>query len=151
MLVHFFLSIAQSMIILNSEIMFFNRACGGDYAKTSRALSTTLGINGVIGLFANQILGKLSDVIGRKPLLYFGPVMGVIASVMCNVYPDNLKVLMWSKVLKVVPNTFSFSSWVAAHFDIRRVKAALNAKNELKKIHEDMSFSEKLKDEAEHF
>ena len=38
---------------------------------------------------------------------------------------------------------------VACHFDISRVKAALNAKSELKKANENTSFSEKLKDEAE--
>ena len=56
------------------------RICSSSAGKTARSLAAVSGFMGVLGLFVNQIGGKLSDSIGRKPLFLLGPIVNTL----CN-------------------------------------------------------------------
>ena len=64
----FFWSIFSLVTTIQCDVDLFSAACGGDAGMTARSLAAVSGFMGVLGLFVNQIGGKLSDSIGRKPL-----------------------------------------------------------------------------------
>lgn len=51
---------------------------GGDLGRTASILANTQGLVGVIGVLINQIGGKFSDAMGRKPFLMVGPAANIL-------------------------------------------------------------------------
>eukprot|EP00413_Alexandrium_margalefii_P027182 CAMPEP_0204575596 /NCGR_PEP_ID=MMETSP0661-20131031/41283_1 /ASSEMBLY_ACC=CAM_ASM_000606 /TAXON_ID=109239 /ORGANISM="Alexandrium margalefi, Strain AMGDE01CS-322" /LENGTH=514 /DNA_ID=CAMNT_0051584253 /DNA_START=39 /DNA_END=1582 /DNA_ORIENTATION=- len=102
-----FQSVLQHVLALQSEITLFTQALGGDQAATARCLAMSTGIMGVSGLFVNQIGGKLSDALGRKPFFLTGPIvimLGVAARLRRS---KSVATLMAVRVLSGISITFS--------------------------------------------
>ena len=116
----FFWSIFSLVTTIQCDVDLFSAACGGDAGKTARSLAAVSGFMGVLGLFVNQIGGKLSDSIGRKPLFLLGPIVNTL----CNfanfkVGSRSLPLLIATKTLRLTFNTFSGSTMsTAALMDI---------------------------------
>jgi len=55
----------------------------------------------------NQVGGKLSDSIGRKPFFLLGPVCQMACGLACFTKPDSARVLAITKVLRGIFTTFS--------------------------------------------
>ena len=127
----FFWSIFGSCIVLQSDAQLFTAACGGDPGATARAFGAVSGATGIISLFVNQAGGKLSDSTGRRPLFLLGPIVTILCNLAVFRFSTNLKVLMATKTLRLVFNTFSGSTMsTAALMDIStpREMAQLGAK-----------------------
>mmetsp|Transcript_36128 Transcript_36128/g.114882 ORF Transcript_36128/g.114882 Transcript_36128/m.114882 type:complete len:450 (-) Transcript_36128:84-1433(-) len=104
-----FQSVVQHVLVLQSEVMLFSQACGGDPGKTARALVNTTGITGVLGLVVNQVGGKLSDALGRKHFFHVGPLANIVCGLLVCLRPKSLGVLMFTRILKLMATTFSGS------------------------------------------
>jgi MFS family permease len=102
-----FLAVLQHVLALQSDIQLFLNAFGGDQAATSRTLATATGVSSVLGLLLNQIGGKLSDVVGRKPCLLTGPVMNMLTSAAVISFHRSVPVLVAARILKSIFITFS--------------------------------------------
>ena len=66
LLLHIFQSTCTHVLTIQSEMLLFLRACGGDAARASRVTTTLAAVTGILGLLTNQLGGKLSDAVGRK-------------------------------------------------------------------------------------
>jgi len=108
-----FQAVLQHVIIVQSEVALFSKVCGNP-AATARALASAQATAGIVGMFANQILGKLSDVVGRKPIFCLGPLVTMLSSALIVNWPSSLKVLMLTRVLKSVMITVSGSIMATA-------------------------------------
>jgi len=92
---------------VQSETILFRNACNGDLGRAARLLSVCNALTGVLGLTVNQIGGKLSDALGRKPFYAAGPIAQFIAGLICFLQPGNLTALSCAKVLRGIFTTFS--------------------------------------------
>lgn len=109
LVLNIFQAVVQHVVVLQSEVALFTAACGGNTGKAMRALSTSTGLVGVLGLVVNQLGGKISDAIGRKLGYVVGPVVNMIAAALVIGKGDSLFVLIASRVLKLIFTTFSGS------------------------------------------
>lgn len=102
-----FQAVVQHVVVLQSEVALFTAACGGDTGKAMKALSTSTGLVGVLGLVINQIGGKLSDAYGRRRGYACGPIMNmIVAAIVCK-NSKNLTVLIAARIMKLIFTTFS--------------------------------------------
>ncbi len=71
-------------------------AIGTQHAVDNQLLITTIFIGLGIGPL---IFGPLSDAMGRKPVVYMGLILFILASVIC-VYANNLEVMITGRILQ---------------------------------------------------
>lgn len=102
-----FQAVLQHVSALQSDVSLFSQALGGDEARTSQVLSATQAMVGILGLFLNQIGGKLSDSFGRRFFFMFGPCMNMASALAVIRNPTNITVLAIARVLRSLFTTFS--------------------------------------------
>jgi len=112
-----FLNVFQQACAIQSEVELFTKACHGNAAATSRAMSTSTGILGVVALIANQLGGKLSDCYGRKPMILSIPFIVITAMGAILRNPDKLFVLMAARIIKGIFLTFGGSVMTGAYIN----------------------------------
>lgn len=100
-------SVAQHMIVLQSEPILVRELCNGDLGRTAMLLGNTTGLVGVLGVFLNQFGGKLSDAIGRKPGLLLGPLVNIILGLLVTNNSHNLALVLICRMIRLVSTTFS--------------------------------------------
>lgn len=116
-----FQAVLQHVVMLQSEVKMFSNAVGGNQAIMARALATSSGLTGVAGLLINQIGGKLSDSIGRRPFLMIGPITNIACGMAIIKKADSVVALMILRIMKSVFTTFSGTVMCTAAFqDILR-------------------------------
>jgi len=105
------LGILQAVMLhvsaLQSDLTLFSQAFKGNTAATARALASTNAISGLAGLFLNQIGGKLSDSLGRKPFFLIGPLVNIACSMAILRNSGSAAVLSITRVLRSIFITFS--------------------------------------------
>jgi len=69
------------MTAMQSEIMLVRKFHGNDAAAATRVLTNINGICGLLGLFCNELGGKLSDAYGRMPMFLASPLVTLAASI----------------------------------------------------------------------
>jgi len=113
-LLHTFQSVAQHVVLIQSELMLLRDICGGDMAQTARYLANTQGLAGLLGLFFNQVGSKLSDVKGRKPFLMLGPLCNILCGWLVYKNPLNKSVVLACRIVRGIMTTFSNTVMVMA-------------------------------------
>eukprot|EP00928_Gymnodinium_smaydae_P024447 TRINITY_DN19778_c0_g1_i1.p1 TRINITY_DN19778_c0_g1~~TRINITY_DN19778_c0_g1_i1.p1 ORF type:complete len:483 (+),score=109.82 TRINITY_DN19778_c0_g1_i1:68-1450(+) len=107
LLLGIFAAVLQHVLVLQSDVRLFKAAVGGNEAALSRALSASAALSSVIGLLVNQVGGKLSDSIGRKPFLLLGPLVNMCCASVNILKSDSISLLVSTRILKNVFTTFS--------------------------------------------
>merc|ERR1719487_43204 len=100
-------SAMQHGMTIQAEQRLFQALCNQDLALTASTLANTAGLMGVLALFVNQVGGKLSDAVGRKPLLLVGPIGNIAAGFLTFSFPQLKWLLILCRLLKHVGTTFS--------------------------------------------
>jgi hypothetical protein len=107
--VSIFFSVLQHCIQSNAEPLLIRRLVNGDPVATAKILANTSGAIGLLGLFINQIGGKLSDVIGRKPGFLVGPLFSILTGLAVHQFPRNYSVVVGARVCRILFTGFSSS------------------------------------------
>ena len=129
-----FLSVLQHVIQLQAEPLLLkrlSRASRDPVARAARIMANTSGIVGIVGIFVNQLGGKLSDALGRKQFWYAGPLFSVFTGLAVRSFSNNLFVVALCRCLRLVTTTFSASVMLGASLsDVAsgKVLAAASAK-----------------------
>lgn len=105
--IQWFLAVVAHTINLQSEAILIRNACGNDLGKAARVSSISNALAGVLGLLLNQIGGKLSDSLGRRPFYMLGPLAQLFTGLVCFTLPKSTLVLGTFKALKTMATTFS--------------------------------------------
>eukprot|EP00443_Scrippsiella_acuminata_P023707 CAMPEP_0115234152 /NCGR_PEP_ID=MMETSP0270-20121206/34645_1 /TAXON_ID=71861 /ORGANISM="Scrippsiella trochoidea, Strain CCMP3099" /LENGTH=423 /DNA_ID=CAMNT_0002648889 /DNA_START=45 /DNA_END=1316 /DNA_ORIENTATION=+ len=113
-LAHTFQSVAQHVLLIQSELMLVRNLCGDDMAQTARYLANTQGLVGMLGLIVNQAGGKLSDYMGRKPFLMLGPLCNMICGLLVYKNPMDKVIVLACRVIRMIVTTFSNTIMVQA-------------------------------------
>ena len=66
------------MIQLHTEPVLIRRLVGRRPSRAARVMANTSGLIGLLGLVVNQLGGKLSDQLGRRPFFAVGPFVCVV-------------------------------------------------------------------------
>eukprot|EP00421_Protoceratium_reticulatum_P049106 CAMPEP_0168453060 /NCGR_PEP_ID=MMETSP0228-20121227/49488_1 /TAXON_ID=133427 /ORGANISM="Protoceratium reticulatum, Strain CCCM 535 (=CCMP 1889)" /LENGTH=450 /DNA_ID=CAMNT_0008467759 /DNA_START=32 /DNA_END=1384 /DNA_ORIENTATION=+ len=78
----------------------------GDISKVAVKMATMTSMSGAVEFFANPILGKLSDALGRKAFLMLGPIVNIFTYML--VWSNPSVATMWlQSLIGVSLNTFS--------------------------------------------
>jgi len=109
-----FLSVAQAVITVQSEPRIIKELAGGDLGITATLLANTSGLVGLIGIIINQIGGKFSDALGRKPFLLLGPAANVFFGVLMYRYSKHRRVVLPVRILRAILTTFSSTVMLTA-------------------------------------
>lgn len=109
-----FQSVCQHMITLQSEPMLVRELCNGNVSDAVQVLANTQGLVGLLGLFLNQIGGKLSDSIGRKPGLLLGPFGNILLGQLVYFNSSNRLLVLVCRVMRMVITTFSNTVMISA-------------------------------------
>lgn len=107
--VSLFFSVLQHCIQSQSEPLLIKRLVNQDPVATAQILANTSGAIGILGLFVNQLGGKLSDLIGRWPGFFVGPMSSVICGLLVHTYSDSLTAVIGLRVLRILLTSFSSS------------------------------------------
>jgi len=108
MLFHTIQGVVQHLITLQTEPILMRELCNGDVAEASRMLGATAGAAGVLGLLVNQVGGKLSDSLGRKPFYLLGPLVNVVLGLVVYLSTSKSKWLLVScRMIRMIVTTFS--------------------------------------------
>jgi len=102
-----FQSAFQHCVLVQTDPMLVEGFCKGDVGATARLLGNTSGIVGLASLLVNQIGGKLTDSIGRKPGLLVGPVGNIIIGMLVYARPTDRLLVLACRILRLVITTFS--------------------------------------------
>jgi len=102
-----FQAVVQHVVILQSEATLVSQLAHGSSTQMARMLGNTAGAVGIMGLFVNQMGGKLSDCIGRRPGLLVGPVGNFIAGMLIFRYPTSKAVVLICRMFRLILTTFS--------------------------------------------
>lgn len=94
--------------------MLVKELFGGSVSASTRALANTQGIVGLVGLLLNQAGGKASDAIGRRPLLFLGPLCNILLGTVSFTQSDSKLAILICRVLRMVVTTFSNTVMVSA-------------------------------------
>ena len=90
-----FLSVLQHIIQLQAEPLLIKKLVNGNAVVSAQVMANTSGIIGILGIFVNQIGGKLSDVLGRKLFFLVGP----ITSILCGSIPVSFLIIIpWNMI-----------------------------------------------------
>merc|ERR1719245_1249555 len=81
--------------------------CKGDRILSSRLLSGSSGLVGILSIFLNQIGGKFSDSVGRKPGLLLGPIGNMILGALVYKNSGSKHLILASRILRMSITTFS--------------------------------------------
>lgn len=103
----FFQSVIQHVITLQSEPMIVRSLCNDDAAVALRLLGNTSGLVGLVGILFNQVGGKVSDAIGRRPGFFLGPLGNMFLGVIVFNNPNCLRTVLVCRVIRMVITTFS--------------------------------------------
>jgi len=104
-----FLSVAQHVVTVQSEVMLIKDLVNGNSAIAAKLLANTLGLVGILGIVVNQIGGKLSDSFGRKPFLMLGPAANIVLGGLVFRNFKNRALVLSLRVLRQILTTFSSS------------------------------------------
>ena len=107
LLLHIFQSTVQHVVTIQSEMLLFLRACDGDAASATRIMTNTAAVTGILSLVVNQVGGKISDAIGRKPIFLTGPIINAAVGITVFTFPSAIWTLALGKVLKTAGTTLS--------------------------------------------
>lgn len=109
-----FLSLCQHIMVVQTEPRLVLDLCKGDQAAAARLLGNTSGIVGLLSLFLNQVGGKLSDAVGRKPGFLVGPMTNVVLGWLVFKNSSNRALVIACRILRLVCTTFSNTVMVDA-------------------------------------
>ncbi|CAE7180804.1 bglX [Symbiodinium pilosum] len=109
-----FLSVAQTVITIQSEPLLIKELSGGDIGLTARMLANTQGLVGVLGVVVNQIGGKFSDVLGRKRFLTLGPLANILFGLLIFRNSHNRRVVLPLRIVRSILTTFSSTVMLTA-------------------------------------
>lgn len=107
-------SVAQHVITLQSEPMLMDQICKGDQVRSALLLSNTSSFVGVLSIIVNQVGGKLSDALGRKPCLLLGPLGNMILGALAYANHSSKSMILWCRILRMTITTFSNTVIVGA-------------------------------------
>ena len=138
---HMLMSILGSLVLMlwkkpESGIVSLAQFKEYKWETLTLAVCTTVNISCnnaslmLIGLFVNQIGGKLSDSIGRKPLFLLGPIVNTLCNFANFKFGSrSLPLLIATKTLRLTFNTFSGStmSRAGSSTELRRSRTASSA------------------------
>ncbi|MCH3882213.1 multidrug effflux MFS transporter [Tenacibaculum aquimarinum] len=101
--------VALSIDALLPALSEIGKAVGVTQSNDNQLLITMI----FLGLgFGQLISGPISDSLGRKPVIYFGFIVFVIASIIC-VYADSLEMMIFGRILQGIglsaPRTISIA------------------------------------------
>lgn len=102
-----FLAVCQHVVTLQSEPQLVDAMCGGDVARSAQLLASTSGLVGILSIICNQIGGKLSDSVGRKPALLLGPLCNIALGSLVYLKHKSLFTVLACRTLRMVFTTFS--------------------------------------------
>eukprot|EP00927_Polykrikos_kofoidii_P072320 TRINITY_DN68454_c0_g1_i1.p1 TRINITY_DN68454_c0_g1~~TRINITY_DN68454_c0_g1_i1.p1 ORF type:complete len:448 (-),score=50.10 TRINITY_DN68454_c0_g1_i1:23-1366(-) len=109
-----FLSVMQSLITIQSEPLLVRDACGGDTGRAALLLGNTTGLVGLLGMVFNQVGGRVSDSIGRKPCFLLGPICNFILGLTVYKNSSNVSLLLVARALRSIFTTFSSTVTIQA-------------------------------------
>lgn len=96
-----FFHVLSNALIAQALPKALRLALGGDLVKTATTLGTYGSLAALLDILITPQLGRLSDTIGRKPLLLAAPCVGLLARFVVTIYPAT-PVLILVKVLSGV-------------------------------------------------
>lgn len=102
-----FQSLTQMVVTIQSEPMLITELCGGDVAGAARLLGNTAGLVGLLSIPVNQVFGKLSDCLGRKPAFLLGPLANVAIGLLIFGNSKNRPLILTCRVVRGILSTFS--------------------------------------------
>ena len=109
-----FLSVLQHVIQLQAEPLLIRRLVNNNPVTTAQVMANTSGMIGILGLFVNQIGGKLSDVLGRKMFYLVGPITSILCGFFVNTFGDNFYAVTACRVVRILMTGFSSSVMCSA-------------------------------------
>ena len=109
-----FSSVLQHVIQLQAEPLLIRRLVNNDPVTTAKVMANTSGAIGILGLLVNQFGGKLSDVIGRRPLFYLGPIVSVVMGIMTHQFSRSFNVVVGARIARILFTGFSSSVMCSA-------------------------------------
>eukprot|EP00944_MAST-04C_sp_MAST-4C-sp1_P013545 g13545.t1 len=109
-----FLSVLQHIIQLQAEPLLIKKLVNGNPVVSAQVMANTSGIIGILGIFVNQIGGRLSDVLGRKLFFLVGPITSVLCGVLVSNFSKSLYMVAVCRILRILMTGFSSSVMCAA-------------------------------------
>ena len=99
LLFHMFCNVTGICVLLQARNILVTRQVKGDAASMAKRLSYMSAAVGVLELLVNPIAGQLSDRLGRRPFLLFGPACNMVNKLLVSACPDSPLVLAWERVV----------------------------------------------------
>lgn len=109
-----FLSVLQHIIQLQAEPLLIKKLVNGNPVVSAQIMANTSGIIGIIGIFVNQVGGRLSDVFGRKLFFLLGPITSVLCGVLVSKFSKSLYIVALCRILRILMTGFSSSVMCSA-------------------------------------
>lgn len=102
---HMGLNVIALMTVFTQRIDLYSglKHFGGDVTKVALRMGMLTAIGSVLEMVANPFMGKLSDTIGRKPLMIVSPISSIILKLLVFLHPSQLTL----DVEKLVGTTLS--------------------------------------------
>jgi MFS family permease len=110
---HMAMNVATNVVCVGARPVLLLQLLNGDAAAANQMLSTWAGGVGFAEFCVNPALGRLSDVIGRKPFLLLGPLTNFLLKSLVALFPS-VNMLMLERILCGSLTTVSGSTTCSA-------------------------------------